>query len=288
MSNKIDWPRYSRWTWIIALLALLALLWLWMSGRGPNAAGCCGAPAASVATAPAAAAGVAAAAGAVAATAPAVAQVVKAVWDGGKITLEGVVGSDATKKAMLDAAMAKYGAANVIDKLTVDSAANGDVKITLSGEVDSDAVKAARGTEAQAFYTGATIDNQLSVKAVKAAIAAAAPTADVQCGEKISVAANFATGSARLSPGMAKVLGGVVACIKGPYEVGGHTDNVGDDAPNQVLSERRAKAVAGFLTSKGVDAKLLSTKGYGESAPAADNATQAGRTQNRRIEFKKM
>ncbi len=277
MSNKLDWPRYSRWTLIIAILALLALLWLWMSGRGPNAAGCCGAPAAAV-VAP-----VAAAAAAVAA--PAMAQAVTAAWNGGKLTLEGVVGSEATKKAILDAAIAKYGAGNVIDKLTVDTAAKGDVKISLTGEVDSDAVKATRGTEAQAFYPGATIDNQLTVKAAAAPVASAD---DVKCGDSISVAANFATGSARLSPGMAKVLGAVVPCIKEAYEVGGHTDNVGGDATNQALSERRAKAVAGFLSSKGVDAKLLSAKGYGESAPAADNATVEGRAKNRRIEFKKM
>ena len=281
MSNQLDWPRYSRWTWVIALLALIALLWLWKSGHGPNAVGCCGAPSAAV-VAPAAAT-------AAAVAAPAVMQAVKASWEGSKITLEGVVGSEATKKAMLDAAVAKYGAGNVIDKLTVDAAAKGDVKITLSGEVDSEAVKAARGSEAQAFYPSATIDNQFTVKA--AAVAPAAPAvsaSEVKCGDSIAVAANFATGSAQLSPGMAKVLGAVVPCIKRPYEVGGHTDNVGGDTLNQALSERRAKAVAGFLTNKGVDAKLLSSKGYGETAPMVDNATAEGRTKNRRIEFKKM
>jgi OmpA-OmpF porin, OOP family len=279
MSNKLDWPRYTRWTWIIALLALIALLWMWISGRGPNSGNCCGAPVAAV-VAPAAAAATAAAV-----AAPAIAQAVTASWDGGKITLAGVVGSEATKKAMLDAAIAKYGAGNVVDKLTVDAAAKGDVKITLSGEVASDAIKATRGTEAQAFYPGATIDNQLTVKAVAAPAVLAS---EVKCGDSISVAANFATGSAQLSPAMAKVLGAVVPCIKGPYEVGGHTDNVGADAPNQALSERRAKAVAGFLASKGVDAKLLSAKGYGETAPMADNGTAEGRAKNRRIEFKKM
>jgi OmpA-OmpF porin, OOP family len=276
MSNQLDWPRYTRWTWIIALLALIALLWLWMSGLGPNSGNCCGAPSAAVVAAPAAVV-------AAVAAAPAMAQAVKATWNGDKITLEGVVGSEATKKAMLDAAIAKYGVGNVIDKLTVDAAAKGDVTITLTGEVASDAVKAARGSEAQAFYPGAKIDNQLTV-----AQAVATSAADVQCGDKIAVAANFATGSAQLSPGMSKLLTAVVPCIKGPYEVGGHTDNVGGDAPNQVLSERRAKAVAGFLASKGVDAKLLSSKGYGETAPMADNASAEGRAKNRRIEFKKM
>jgi OmpA-OmpF porin, OOP family len=275
MSNQLDWSRYSRWTWIIALLALIALIWLWMSGRGPNSGNCCGAPAAVVVAAPAAAAVVAAA--------PAMAQAVTALWDGSKITLEGVVGSEATKKAMLDAAIAKYGAGNVIDKLTVNAAAKGDLKITLTGEVASDAVKATRGTEAQAFYPGATIDNQLTVAKAVANVAS-----EVQCGDKIAVAANFATGSARLSPAMAKLLDAVVPCIKGQYEVGGHTDNVGGDVPNQVLSERRAQVVAGFLASKGVAAKQLSTKGYGRTVPLGDNATEAGRASNRRIEFKKM
>lgn len=278
MSNKIDWPRYSRWTWIIALLALIALLWMWMSGKGPNSGNCCGAPVAAV-VAPAAAT----AATVAAVAAPAMAQAVKATWDGSKITLEGVVGSEATKKAMLDAAIAKYGAGNVIDKLTVNADAKGDVAITLAGEVASEAVKSTRGVEAQAFYPGAKVDNQLVVAKAVANLAS-----EVQCGDKIAVAANFATGSARLNPAMSKLLGAVVPCIKGPYEVSGHTDNVGGDAPNQALSERRAKTVAGFLASKGVDAKLLTSKGYGETAPMADNATEEGRAKNRRIEFKKM
>jgi outer membrane protein OmpA-like peptidoglycan-associated protein len=63
---------------------------------------------------------------------------------------------------------------------------------------------------------------------------------------------------------------------------------VGSDASNLALSEQRAKAVAGFLVSKGLDAKLLTSKGFGETAPVADNATAEGRAKNRRIEFKKM
>jgi OOP family OmpA-OmpF porin len=279
MSKQLDWPRYTRWTWIIAILALIALVWLWMSGRGPNAAGCCTAPNAAVVAAPAAAA---------VAAVPVVMQAVKATWEGGKITLEGVVGSEATKKAMLDAAIAKYGAANVIDKITIDAAVKGDVTITLAGEVDSEAVKSALGAELQAFYPSAKIDNQLTVKPAAAPVVPAVAASDVQCGDKIAVAANFATGSSKLSPDMAKVLGAVVPCIKGPFEVSGHTDNVGADTTNQALSERRAKAVAVFLVSKGVDVKLVAVKGYGEAAPMADNATAEGRTKNRRIEFKKM
>ena len=65
-------------------------------------------------------------------------------------------------------------------------------------------------------------------------------------------------------------------------EVGGHTDNVGSDADNLVLSEKRAKAVYDYLIERGVDAGRLTYRGYGESRPVADNDTPEGRAQNRR------
>lgn len=67
--------------------------------------------------------------------------------------------------------------------------------------------------------------------------------------------------------------------------ISGHTDNIGNDADNLKLSENRAKAVADYLISKGIDAKRLNWKGFGESKPVADNSTEEGRTQNRRTEF---
>jgi OOP family OmpA-OmpF porin len=64
----------------------------------------------------------------------------------------------------------------------------------------------------------------------------------------------------------------------------GHTDSVGTDAYNQKLSERRAEAVKAFLVSLGVPKNRIYTEGKGESAPAADNQTAAGRAKNRRVE----
>jgi len=65
----------------------------------------------------------------------------------------------------------------------------------------------------------------------------------------------------------------------------GHTDSVGDAAYNQKLSQRRADSVSRYLSTKlGVDAKRLSSKGFGESKPIADNKTAAGRLKNRRVE----
>jgi OOP family OmpA-OmpF porin len=68
-------------------------------------------------------------------------------------------------------------------------------------------------------------------------------------------------------------------------EVQGHTDNVGNDAYNQTLSEARAKAVATWLTQHGVAADRLTGKGYGKTKPVADNGSDEGRGKNRRVEI---
>lgn len=66
----------------------------------------------------------------------------------------------------------------------------------------------------------------------------------------------------------------------------GHTDNVGDDAANQLLSENRAKSVVDYLVSKGVASERLEFKGFGESQPVDDNTTEEGRARNRRTQFR--
>lgn len=65
----------------------------------------------------------------------------------------------------------------------------------------------------------------------------------------------------------------------------GHTDNVGSDASNLKLSQRRAEAVKKYLSDKGIDAARIVSKGYGEMSPVADNKTAEGRQRNRRVEF---
>lgn len=69
-------------------------------------------------------------------------------------------------------------------------------------------------------------------------------------------------------------------------QIAGHTDNVGTAADNSKLSENRAKAVILFLTNKGIDAKRLTSKGYGATQPISDNKTDEGRALNRRTELK--
>jgi flagellar motor protein MotB len=69
-------------------------------------------------------------------------------------------------------------------------------------------------------------------------------------------------------------------------EVAGHTDNVGDDKLNLQVSQRRANSIKEYLVQKGISEKRIIAKGYGETAPIADNATEEGRTRNRRIEIR--
>ena len=68
-------------------------------------------------------------------------------------------------------------------------------------------------------------------------------------------------------------------------EIQGHTDNVGNDAYNQTLSEARAHTVVTWLTQHGIAAARLSAKGYGKTRPVADNSTDVGRAKNRRVEI---
>ncbi len=69
-------------------------------------------------------------------------------------------------------------------------------------------------------------------------------------------------------------------------EIGGYTDNVGKPADNLVLSNNRAKSVINYFLYKGIAASRLTSKGFGETKPIADNKTEQGRAKNRRTELK--
>jgi OOP family OmpA-OmpF porin len=101
----------------------------------------------------------------------------------------------------------------------------------------------------------------------------------------------FENNSAQLTSGSRAILDDVAASLVAwpdvNVEVGGHTDSRGDDAYNQELSQKRADSVKAYLTAKGVDAARLTTKGYGETKPVADNDTADGRARNRRVELTK-
>jgi OOP family OmpA-OmpF porin len=84
---------------------------------------------------------------------------------------------------------------------------------------------------------------------------------------------------------------GIAALEKHPEKsvaVEGHTCNIGAEDYNLRLSEKRAESVKAYMVEKGIAADRLSTMGYGEANPVADNATRQGREMNRRVEFKVM
>jgi outer membrane protein OmpA-like peptidoglycan-associated protein len=100
----------------------------------------------------------------------------------------------------------------------------------------------------------------------------------------------FATGSSELATASAAELDYLVRMLQQlsylRIQINGHTDNVGGDAANQILSEARAKSVYNYLISKGIAAERLKYKGFGETQPLNKaNDTEAARAQNRRTEF---
>jgi len=99
----------------------------------------------------------------------------------------------------------------------------------------------------------------------------------------------FDTGKYSLKPNtqisLAKVAGILQAYPGLKLQVEGYTDSVGGESYNQKLSENRADAVRDFLLAQGVSHDNITSTGYGESSPVADNNTASGRSQNRRVQL---
>lgn len=128
--------------------------------------------------------------------------------------------------------------------------------------------------------TGTTVAN------VRVAAPAAQP-APLPARRIVLRGVNFEFDSAALSPDAQVILETAIEALSespgARIEVAGHTDSTGTEGYNQRLSERRAQAVADYLSKGGIDASRLDVRGYGESNPVADNATRDGRAQNRRV-----
>jgi outer membrane protein OmpA-like peptidoglycan-associated protein len=99
----------------------------------------------------------------------------------------------------------------------------------------------------------------------------------------------FQTNSAQLQPQAQTEIAQLAETLKKYPDtniiIEGHTDNTGSREINQPLSERRAQSVADYAASMGVDRSRMTTQGYAFDQPVADNSTEAGRQQNRRVEI---
>jgi outer membrane protein OmpA-like peptidoglycan-associated protein len=101
---------------------------------------------------------------------------------------------------------------------------------------------------------------------------------------------NFNTDSSKILPDSESLLAQAKAALQDSVSVSviieGHTDNTGGYSYNQLLSERRAKAVLEFLVANGIEKERLVSVGKGENSPVASNNTKDGRYQNRRVELR--
>jgi OmpA-OmpF porin, OOP family len=99
----------------------------------------------------------------------------------------------------------------------------------------------------------------------------------------------FKTNSADLRtidiPALEGLIPKLLANPKWSLLITGHTDNIGNPAQNQLLSEKRAHAIAYYLQQKGIDAKRIQKKGLGATQPIDTNETNEGREKNRRVEI---
>ena len=100
----------------------------------------------------------------------------------------------------------------------------------------------------------------------------------------------FATGRADLNAQSKMILDELIVTMQeNPtliIEMGSHTDDVGGDAMNLTLSQKRADACVDYMIAGGIRADRLIARGYGEAVPVADNTSEEGRSKNRRTEFK--
>ena len=155
--------------------------------------------------------------------------------------------------------------------------------IVLTGAAPDYAAKKQAGTIAESVDGITGVENQI-------VIIGEAGTCQTELDSYLAAeVVTFKKGRAELSDSSFAVLTMLASIVRNcdtRLEIAAHTDSVGDAAVNMKLSQRRAAAVVKYLVQRGVDPKVVSAKGYGELQPIADNASEAGRAENRRVEFR--
>lgn len=232
---------------------------------------------------------------------------------GSQVFLSGSIPDDGSKPELLSRAAALFGADAIVDELR-ESGPTPDADwvpmarrgMDLLVQLDSGSVRlrnrdvtltgiarSAREQQRISFelleelprgYTS-TIGIDVPVQGKLEPAACAATIRDLMQGGGI----NFEVDSDRLLPDSSPLLNEIVAvlmrCPETRVEVAGHTDSMGQAALNVTLSRQRALRVTQYLIGRGVEARRLTVRGFGEARPVATNGTPRGRAMNRRIEF---
>jgi outer membrane protein OmpA-like peptidoglycan-associated protein len=241
----------------------------------------------------------------------------------GRIRYSGVVPDEQSKQTILNQLRSTYGEENVSGDITVDPRARGaawtsGISAALTNFKTSGAELSFDGDSINvggAIPEGAKSDMVANLKSVYGdnvrvgALDVASSVAESRrmasealsslrpgfTAEELTDALNkqiinFAPGSAQIPQESRDLLEQSASAIEAAptgtvLEVSGHTDNTGNAAANQKLSQQRADAVRRFLVNEGVSPDALVAKGHGADKPMASNDTEEGRFKNRRIEY---
>jgi len=145
---------------------------------------------------------------------------------------------------------------------------------------------AGNGIEVEAFGL-----NVLEIEVMKQEVAASKMFESIIKDGFIALYINFETGKSIIKAESTPIIEQIVEMLKqNPnlnISIEGHTDNVGTAPSNQTLSESRAKSVMNELVTKGISTTRLTSKGWGQTKPIADNNSESGRANNRRVEIVK-
>jgi outer membrane protein OmpA-like peptidoglycan-associated protein len=230
----------------------------------------------------------------------------------GMVTIAGEAPDDASRLHLIEIAQQIYAGSSVTDNMKIVGASsepwssaahlgleemarlkNGEVSISgrqlvITGAAESDQVaNDIRSVLSTDLPPGFKSHDEITVMSPEEKAANSCQTLMRQTTAKGTI--NFERAKADLTADSAQTLRDLAqianACPSFRIQIEGHTDAEGTDERNQRLSDRRARAVADFLSQNGVDSRRLATVGYGATRPIADNATAEGRAKNRRIEF---
>jgi len=229
------------------------------------------------------------------------------------VTLTGYVPDNSVHTAIVQAAGRKFFSEKVVDnlkesvgapsgfaaavvpalgalsRLSTGTLVVSDREVKLSGDALYDAAAAQlRAGLARDFPQAFQYKAEISVKPPSAPVD---PTVCQQLFSDVLGKARirFESGRASIDPDSAGLLDRLIEtalrCPTATIEVAGHTDSAGEDVANQALSEKRAQAVVDYLVKAGLPANRFTAVGYGSTQPVADNESDEGKAQNRRIEF---